>query len=79
MPKIENWSKTGDYSWQHDDTGFKLKVQQDDIMKDGYNVVGKKPDGPWYEMKAVTRGNVLGRKEDAKKLAVNWMKDNPNL
>lgn len=78
MPKIKNWSSTGDYSWKHDKKNIKVRVENDGMMTNGYIAAIKMNDGPWTELKGATRGNILSNKEDAKDLTVKWLKDNPN-
>lgn len=78
MPKIKNWSKTGESSWRNDKTGFRVKVKEDDVMNGFYDIVGKQKGGRWYQMKGITGGSALANKEGAKDAARNWMKNTPN-
>lgn len=72
MPKIKNWSKSGQMSWKNDNVSKTVKV----VSASGTGSKG-------YRAKLYSgggRAKIIGRgmnKEDVKQDAIDWMRNHP--
>lgn len=76
MPKIPNWSKLDDMTWEHDEVNAGVEIVRD---SDGYYVIFTQVRSRPFNHYDIEE-TLLSRttKEDAKSFARNWMRRNPS-